>query len=108
MSWRWRKSLAQGPFKLNLSRSGVGWSINLGLFRYGITPEGRRYVGAGIPGTGIYFYKQLPSAADHNTTIERLLSEGAPEHPVASQQQRPRNNQVVLDRIRRCWRSSSN
>jgi hypothetical protein len=54
MGWSWRKSVNFGPFRVSLSKSGVGYSIGGGGFRTGVRPNGRRYTRVSIPGTGIY------------------------------------------------------
>lgn len=59
MAWRWRKSLGRGPFRVTLSKKGIGWSVGIPGLRYGRTPDGRKYVSQGIPGTGIYRIKYL-------------------------------------------------
>ncbi len=55
MGLKWRKSMSVGPIRANVSNSGVGWSINLGLCRLGLNAQGRLYFSAGIPGTGLYY-----------------------------------------------------
>lgn len=57
MSWRWRKSIGRGPFRINLTKRGIGYSIGIPGLRYGRSPDGRRYVSQGIPGTGLYRIK---------------------------------------------------
>lgn len=59
MSWRWRKAIGAGPLRLNLSRSGVGWSWGIPGLRYGVTLHGRRYISVGFPGLGLYWMKYL-------------------------------------------------
>jgi len=54
MAWRFRKSIKLGPLKLNLSKSGVGYSIGGCGFRVGKDAKGRSYTATSIPGTGIY------------------------------------------------------
>jgi hypothetical protein len=49
---RFRKSISLGPFRLNLSKSGIGASIGVPGFRVGTGPSGPR-VTACIPGTGL-------------------------------------------------------
>jgi len=61
MGWRFRKVFSGGPFRLNLSRRGVGRSAGIPGLRYGITADGRRYVSVGFPGWGVYWIKYLPS-----------------------------------------------
>ena len=53
MGFYFRKSIRAGPFRINMSRSGVGYSVGGRGFRTGVTPRGRRYTSVGIPGTGV-------------------------------------------------------
>ena len=53
MGFTYRKSVRLGPFRVNLSTSGVGWSVGAGGFRTGVSARGRRYSTFSIPGTGI-------------------------------------------------------
>jgi hypothetical protein len=59
MRWRWRRSIGFGPIRTTLSTRGIGWSVGIPGFRYGISPTGRRYISVGIPGTGIYGIQYL-------------------------------------------------
>ena len=53
MGWYFRRSLGLGPFRLNLSKSGLGWSVGGRGFRTGVDARGRRTTQASIPGTGV-------------------------------------------------------
>jgi hypothetical protein len=53
MGFYYRKSISAGPFRVNLSRSGVGYSIGGRGFRTGISAQGRRYSNLSLPGTGL-------------------------------------------------------
>ena len=55
MGWIFRKSLNFGPFRINLSKSGVGGSFGVGPFRIGRSASGRGYTSTRIPGTGISY-----------------------------------------------------
>ena len=57
MGWYFRRSLGFGPFRVNLSRSGVGWSVGGRGFRKGVDARGRRTTHVSIPGTGIGYRK---------------------------------------------------
>jgi hypothetical protein len=59
MSWRFRKSFGFGPFRSTISKSGIGKSIGFFGFRFGVTPDGRKYWSFGIRGTGLYYIKYL-------------------------------------------------
>jgi len=48
-----RKSLGKGPLRINISKSGIGWSLGIPGLRFGRSATGRKYTRAGIPGTGI-------------------------------------------------------
>lgn len=53
MGWYFRKSIGLGPFRVNLSRSGIGYSLGGRGFRVGVDSRGRSYSSFGIPGTGV-------------------------------------------------------
>jgi len=54
MGWGFRRSIKLGPFKLNFSKSGMGYSVGARGFRVGKDAKGRSYTAASIPGTGLY------------------------------------------------------
>jgi hypothetical protein len=57
MAWRFRKSQNFGPIKTTVSKKGIGSSIGILGFRFGITTEGKKHWSFGIPGTGFYYIK---------------------------------------------------
>ena len=57
MGWGFRRSIKFGPVRLNLSKSGLGYSIGGKGLRVGRDAKGRSYRSASIPGTGIYSRK---------------------------------------------------
>ena len=57
MGFYYRKSVNLGPFRVNLSKSGLGYSVGGRGFRVGTTPRGRKYTSFSIPGTGIGYRK---------------------------------------------------
>jgi len=57
MGFYYRKSVNLGPFRVNLSKSGVGYSVGGRGFRVGTTARGRKYTSFSIPGTGIGYRK---------------------------------------------------
>lgn len=61
MGFYLRKSLTVGPFRFNLSKSGVGLSTGIKGFRIGTGPRGN-YVHMGRG--GIYFRQTLPNSPD--------------------------------------------
>ena len=50
-----RKSVNFGPFRVNLSKHGIGTSVGVPGFRMGRSATGRRYTSASLPGTGIRY-----------------------------------------------------
>lgn len=52
MGFYFRKSVRVGPFRVNVSRGGVGLSLGAGGLRQSVSSRGRRYTTFGIPGTG--------------------------------------------------------
>jgi hypothetical protein len=55
MGWIFRRAINIGPFRINLSKSGVGGSFGAGPFRIGRSASGRGYTSTRIPGTGISY-----------------------------------------------------
>jgi hypothetical protein len=53
MGFYFRRSVNLGPFRVNLSRGGVGWSVGGRGFRTGRSGRGRKYTTISIPGTGV-------------------------------------------------------
>lgn len=51
--WQWRKSFGRGPFRISLSKKGVGYSVGIPGIRVGRSPNGRTYISQSIPGTGL-------------------------------------------------------
>lgn len=57
MGFYLRKALSFGPFRFNLSRSGVGVSVGVKGARIGINPRGQTYIHAGRG--GVYYRQTL-------------------------------------------------
>ncbi len=55
MGLYFRKSVNFGPFRVNLSKHGIGTSVGVRGFRMGRSATGRRYTSASLPGTGIRY-----------------------------------------------------
>jgi Protein of unknown function (DUF4236) len=54
MGWSLRRSKKVGPFRINLSKSGIGLSAGIKGLRVGRDANGRTYSSVSIPGTGLY------------------------------------------------------
>ncbi|MGV9381630.1 DUF4236 domain-containing protein [Nonomuraea sp. NPDC003707] len=50
MGWHYRKTIKVGPFRINLSRRGVGHSYSNRRFHVTTTPDGRRHISVHLPG----------------------------------------------------------
>lgn len=61
MGWSFRRSLRFGLFRLNLSKSGIGYSVGVRGLRYGKDAKGRKYRALNLPGTGIYRRDYFPA-----------------------------------------------
>ncbi len=59
MGFYFRKSVNFGPFRVNLSQRGIGYSVGERGFRVGSGANGRKYVSAGLPGTGFGYRTNL-------------------------------------------------
>lgn len=57
MGFRFRKSFGSGPFRINVSKSGIGYSIGGKGFRYTKKAGGGTRTTMSIPGTGISYVK---------------------------------------------------
>lgn len=57
MGFRFRKSKKVGPFRINLSKKGVGWSVGNKWFRYTKKAGGGTRTTTSLPGTGLSFVK---------------------------------------------------
>ena len=55
MGLSFRKSVKVGPFRLNFSTRGVGYSVGGAGFRTGVSPSGRSYTTFSAPGTGLSY-----------------------------------------------------
>ena len=59
MGWRFRRSMGFGPFRLNMSKSGIGYSWGIPGIRVSTSPNGRRYLWLSLPGTGLAWSKEI-------------------------------------------------
>ena len=57
MGFTYRKSVNLGPFRVNLSKFGLGYSVGGRGFRVGTTARGKKYTSFSIPGTGVGYRK---------------------------------------------------
>lgn len=55
MGFRLRKSVKAGPFRINFSKKGVGWSVGTKGIRYTKRADGKSQTTYSIPRTGISY-----------------------------------------------------
>lgn len=55
MGFRFRKSKNFGPFRVNVSKSGIGWSVGTKGARYTKRADGKTQTTLSVPGTGISY-----------------------------------------------------
>jgi hypothetical protein len=67
MGLRFRRFWNLGPFRLSLSRAGLGSSIGVPGFRIGVSATGQKYFSIGIPGTGLYYVTYFRSPPPNQT-----------------------------------------
>ncbi len=72
MGFYLRKSFRLGPVRLNLSKSGLGFSAGVRGARIGVTPSGRSYIHAGRG--GLYLKENLASGTRRSTDKKPLGS----------------------------------
>lgn len=79
MVFRYRKSKNFGPFRINLSKSGVGWSVGSKGFRYTKKANGGSRTTTSIPGSGISWVKDSSRNNTINNTSKNIVDKS--KHP---------------------------
>ena len=101
MGWYFRKSLGLGPLRLNLSKSGIGYSVGVRGARIGVGPRGN-YVRLGRG--GIYYQKYFStSPATHSSRISPRVDatvDGTPIITAAASELRDETSAGLLGEIR--------
>ena len=59
MGLRFRKSINIGPLRINLSKSGVGFSFGFKGFRVSRSAKGKNTATVSLPGTGLSYVQDL-------------------------------------------------
>lgn len=88
MGLRYRKSVKLGPFRVNLSKSGVGWSVGNKYARYTRKANGGTRVTTTLPGTGISHVEELGRPSGESRAQERPLPPKEPDYLIAGQSKR--------------------
>ena len=66
MGWRYRKSYKLGGFRINLSKSGIGYSCGIPGMRFTKMANGRERTTYSIPGTGFFYVEETSSKHKNN------------------------------------------
>lgn len=74
MGFRFRKSKNFGPLRINLSKTGVGWSVGTKGARYTKRADGKKQTTLSIPGTGISYVEVSGNNKDSSNTKENNIS----------------------------------
>lgn len=74
MGFRFRKSFGAGPFRVNLSKSGIGYSVGTKGLRYTKKAGGGTRTTASIPGTGVSYVQESGSTRKRSTSNQRRSS----------------------------------
>lgn len=64
MGFRFKKSINVGPFRVNLSKSGIGYSVGGKGARYTKTANGKTRTTLNIPGTGLSYVEETGKRKD--------------------------------------------
>ena len=81
MGWRFRRTLNVGGFRSTISKQGLGGSWGLGgVLRFGVSPDGRRYISVRIPRTGVSWVKYY----GRGSVSAGASAQGANQQPVVS------------------------
>lgn len=80
MAWSFRKSINAGPFRVNFSKSGIGYSIGVKGARISTGPRGT-YVNFGL--NGVYYRKKIANSPGIPQRPERFMV-ASDQHTIAS------------------------
>ena len=81
MGFRFRKSKKIGPFRVTLSKSGLGASVGVKGFRVTKTAGGRVRTTASIPGTGVSYVKESGVKPSRSAPARKVDGQSAPRRP---------------------------
>ena len=59
MGLRFRKSINIGPLRINISKSGIGFSLGVKGFRVSRSAKGKNTATVSLPGTGLSYVQDL-------------------------------------------------
>lgn len=80
MGWNFRRSVSIGPFRMNFSKSGIGYSVGMRGLRLGRDAKGRKYSSVSVPHTGIY-RRDYYSSPKQQVVPQQQLPQRVPQQP---------------------------
>lgn len=72
MGFRFRKSKSFGPFRINISKSGIGWSVGAKGVRYTHRADGKKQTTFSIPGTGISYVDVKGKSKANKNNVQNI------------------------------------
>lgn len=103
MGFRFRKSFKAGPFRVNLSKSGVGYSVGTKGFRYTKKAGGGTRTTASIPGTGISYVQESSGRKKNSDSQRRTPVSGTPNQQFPPHRYLQRTQGVTLGTVILAW-----
>ena len=94
MGLRYRKSVKLGPFRINFSKSGVGWSVGNKWARYTKKANGGTRVTRTIPGTGISYVEEHRPGGQISEPMPPSVAESPGKAALPDAQIRPVSGQA--------------
>lgn len=76
MGWRFHKSVNFGSFRVNFSKSGIGYSVGVPGFRYTVMANGKERITVSLPGTGISYVEEYGRKSKDISEHEKAVNEG--------------------------------
>ena len=67
MGLRFRKSFTFGPLRINISKSGIGFSLGVKGFRISRSAKGKNTATVSLPGTGLSYVQNLDKDSIQDT-----------------------------------------
>ena len=67
MGLRFRKSINIGPLRINISKSGIGFSLGVKGFRVSRSAKGKNTATVSLPGTGLSYVQNLDKDSIEDT-----------------------------------------
>lgn len=94
MGFRFRKSVKAGPFRINFSKSGIGYSVGGKGYRFTKKAGGGTRTTTSIPGTGISYVTETSKGSGKPQKTE--LRSVAPNKKEGNNMEKPKNKTTEL------------